>query len=181
MLGNNATSYGGLSKFLHWAMALIILGLIALGLYMTGLDKEDLSRGEIFALHKSFGVIAFVLIVVRLIWNRISPPPPLPAALQGIERLLPHTVVALLYLLMIIVPLSGMAMSQFGGHEISVFGFYQLPMLVSENKDLGGIASTVHEYSSWAILALVVLHAAGAAKHRKNDPGGEKDILSRML
>lgn len=47
----------------------------------------DLELGpEKFAqynLHKSLGIVIPVLTLLRLIWRRISPPPPLPTAMPG--------------------------------------------------------------------------------------------------
>ena len=185
MLKNSATDYGTLSKALHWLMAAIILTLIFVGIYMAGLPKETAEEKQyafqFYGLHKSFGVIALGLIVLRLVWMRISPAPALPSAFARKERVVVKALQGLLYLLMIVVPLSGYIMSNAGGHPIHFFGLGELPALVGESKALGGFAHEMHEIMGWAILVLVVLHMAGAIKHRLKDKGGETDILKRML
>lgn len=185
MLKNSATEYGTFSKALHWLMAIIILTLTFVGIYMAGLPKETAEEKQyafqFYGLHKSFGVVALALIVLRLIWIRISPAPALPSAFAPKERVMVKALQGLLYLLMVVVPLSGYLMSNAGGHPINFFGLGELPALVGESKSLGGLAHEVHEIMGWAILVLIVLHMAGAIKHRLKDKGGEADILKRML
>ena len=81
-LGNSPSEYGLLSKALHWLMAAIIITLIAVGIYMADLPRDTEEQKQyafqFYNLHKSFGVLALMLIIVRLIWVRISPPPALP-------------------------------------------------------------------------------------------------------
>ena len=185
MLKNSTTEYGLFSKTLHWLMAAIILTLIFVGIYMAGLpqetDAEKQYAFQFYGLHKSFGVIALGLIVLRLVWMRISPAPKLPSAFAPKERVVVKALQGLLYLLMIVVPLSGYLMSNAGGHPINFFGLGELPALVGESEAIGELTHEMHEIMGWSILVLIVLHMAGAIKHRLKDKGGETDILKRML
>ena len=185
MLKNSATEYGLVSKSLHWLMAAIILTLIFVGIYMAGLPKETAEEKQVafqlYDLHKSFGVIAFGLIVLRLLWIPISPAPQLPSAFAPKERVMVKALQGLLYLLMIVLPISGVVMSNAGGHPINFFGLGELPSFIGESKAVGGIAHEIHEIMGWAFLVLILLHMAGPIKHRLKDKGGETDILKRML
>lgn len=185
MLKNSATEYGLVSKTLHWLMAAIILVLIFVGIYMAGLPKETAEEKQaafqLYDLHKSFGVIAFLLIALRLVWMFVSPAPKLPSVFAPKERVIVKALQGLLYLLMIVLPLSGVLMSNAGGHPINVFGLFEMPALIGESKAVGGFAHEVHEIMGWAMLVIIVLHTAGAIKHRLKDKGGESDILKRML
>jgi cytochrome b561 len=185
MFKNSTTEYGTFSKVMHWLTAAIILALVAVGIYMADLPRDtDLQKQyafKFYGLHKSVGVIALVLIAVRLIWLRISPNPTLPAVFAGKERLLVDGLKKLLYLLMIIVPVSGYLMSNAGGYPIKFFGLFELPAIVGKSKALGGFVHEVHEIAGFAILFVVLLHMAGAIKHRLKEKGGERDILQRML
>ena len=82
---------------------------------------------------------------------------------------------------MIMVPVLGILMSQFYGKPVNIFDYYQLPMFVEENKDIGKIVRGIHGNMAWGLIVLAAVHAAGALKHRAKDPGGETDILGRML
>jgi cytochrome b561 len=184
-LHNSPNEFGLLSKALHWLMALIIITLIAVGIYMADLPRDTQEQKEyafqFISLHKSFGVLALVLIIVRLLWLRLSPAPTLPDAFAGGERKLIKGLQGLLYLLMILLPLSGYLMSNAGGYPIHFFGFGELPALIGKSKEFGEFAHEAHELMGFGMLLVVVLHAVGALKHRLKDKGGETDILKRML
>ncbi len=185
MLKNSATEYGRFSKTMHWLMAAIIITLIAVGIYMADLPRETDAQKQyafqFYGMHKSFGVIALLLIAIRLVWLRISPLPPLPSVFAGGERLLIESVKKLLYLMMLLVPLSGYLMSNAGGHPIVFFGLFELPAVVGKSKEFGEIVHEMHEIGGWVILLLVLLHVAGAIKHRLQERGSERDVLQRML
>ncbi|MFO7592762.1 MAG: cytochrome b [Pseudomonadota bacterium] len=185
MLKNSATDYGVVSKTLHWLMAAIILVLIFVGIYMAGLPKETTEEQQyafpLYNLHKSFGVVVLLLIVLRLVWLRISPAPQLPSAFAPKERVMVKALQGLLYLLMLLMPISGYVMSVAGGRPVNFFGLGELPALIGESKALAGFAHEAHGIMGWAMLVLIVLHAAGAIKHRLKDKGGETDIMKRML
>lgn len=184
-LKNDTTSYGSLSKALHWLMAAIIITLIAVGIYMADLPRDTEEQKQyafqFYGWHKSFGVVAMLLIIVRLVWVRLSPPPALPAVFEAKEKKVVKMLQGLLYLLMILMPLSGYIMSNAGGYPINFFGLGELPALIGKNKELGGLAHEAHEIMGIGMLLLILLHAAGAVKHRLKDKGGESDILKRML
>ena len=184
-LGNSSSEFGTLSKILHWSMAAIIITLIGVGIYMAELPKETTEQKQyafqFYGLHKSFGVVVLALMVFRLVWIRLSPPPALPAVFDAKEKMITKAVQGFLYILMILMPLSGYLMSNAGGFPINFFGLGELPALIGKSKEIGGIAHEAHEIMGFAMLALIVLHVAGALKHRIKDKGGESDILKRML
>ena len=80
-----------------------------------------------------------------------------------------------------LVPLSGYLMSNAGGYPIHFFGLFEMPALVGESKAIGGFAHEAHWIVGYAMAALVLLHMAGAIKHRLKVKGSEADILQRML
>ena len=173
-------SYGKVAKWLHWGMALMLIVMISVGTYMTELDKSDPSRLQIMGMHKSFGVIFMQLAILRLIWRRINRSPPLPEVLAGWERILSRTVTASLYLLMLAIPFSGFAMTNFAGFSISIFGLVEMPQLFSKNIEMAGFAKQTHWILVYTLIAAIFLHIAGALKHRLLD-APEADVLPRML
>ena len=168
------------SRIFHWLMALIILGLLGIGIYMTNfLSKESLNRDLFYSLHKSFGVIAIFLIILR-IGNRIAKKAPkLPNTMLKYEIVLSHLGHFGLYLLMIIVPISGYLMSNSYGYAVKLFSF-EMPFLVGTDYGLGKLFSTIHEYGAYLLIALIVIHIAAVIKHRFFDKP-ENDVLQRML
>ncbi|MCA8908989.1 MAG: cytochrome b [Rhodospirillaceae bacterium] len=174
---NSAEKYGAVAKTLHWLIALVIFGMIGLGLYM-----EDLPRGpqqyEFIQLHKSFGITLLALVVLRLLWRLGNPAPPLPLTTKGYEKFLAHLVHVLLYVAMIVFPLSGWIMisaSDFPTGE--VFGLFTIPDLIGTDREIGDIAYKVHETMLWVIAGLLALHILGALKHHFIS---KDDVLRRM-
>ena len=180
MWKNSSDSYGNVSKILHWAMAIIIIGLMIVGLYMTGLDREDPSRRELYHLHKAFGLMVILLAIIRIGWIFISRPPQLPAGLKVWEVKLAKSAKHFLYLLVLVVPASGYVMSTLLGYPVDVFGLFEFPMLFDKNKESGEIFRSVHWIIAYIMIGIVTLHITGALKHRLMDDA-KKDVLKRML
>jgi cytochrome b561 len=177
---NPPQKYHLTSRILHWSMAAIILGLLGIGIYMTEfLPKEASNRFQIYDLHKSFGVIILLLIFVRIINRILQAVPALPSGLPKYEKLLSHLVHIALYILMILVPLSGYLMSNSFGFPVHLFTI-QMPFIISTNQQLGRLFAKTHEVFAFSLLALVILHFIGAIKHRFFDRP-ENDVLNRML
>lgn len=173
-------SYGVFAKFLHWGMAIMVIMLVVVGTYMTGLDKTDPSKMQIMGMHKSFGVIFMQLAIIRIIWSRINNSPKLPEVLATWEKVLSTTITGALYLLMLAIPFSGYAMTNLFGFPVSLFGMIDLPIIFSKNPELGMIAKNAHGLLVYGLLLALFAHIAGALKHRFLDKR-EADVLPRML
>jgi cytochrome b561 len=181
MLMNSETGYGLVSKLLHWLIALVVLTLIGVGMYMTELDKDAPARAQIYGLHKAFGVTVLGLVVLRVLWLKLSSAPALPAGFKDWERILSKTVKVLLYILMLLTPVAGYLMSNAAGKPISWFGVFEMPALLTENEQWQEILGELHEVFAFSMLGLVGLHVAGALKHRFVDKDPSLDVLKRML
>ena len=181
MLKNSAESYGSLTKAIHWVMAALIIVLIAVGMYMAELDKEDPSRLQLFAMHKSFGMLVLMLAVIRIVWLRMSPAPALPSVFTDKEKRIVSGVKGVLYLLMFLAPISGYVMSSAAGKPVAFFGLFEMPLFIAQNKSIAGFAHEMHEMLAFAMIAFILLHVAGAIKHRLKDRNGPSDIMNRML
>lgn len=179
-MNTDTDGYGSISKLLHWGMALMLVIMILIGSYITGLDKTDPSRMQLLEIHKSFGVILMLLAIFRLIWSRISKAPKLPSVLEDWEWILSRTVTAWLYTLMLAIPFSGFVMTNLSGFPVSFFGITDLPTLLSKNPEMVAIAKVMHWILAYALIVGVILHVAGALKHRFLDVP-EADVLPRML
>ena len=172
--------YPVLMRLLHWLMAVMLLGLIASGWFMASLDPEVAPyKYDIYFWHKSFGVVAMMLIILRIIIRLASRVPELPAGLPEHEKKLAHVAHGLLYLLMFFVPLSGLLMSDLGGHSIPLFGL-TLPDMFETNKELAGQLHSIHAFIPYVLLGIIALHILGALKHRFMD-SPENDVLKKML
>ena len=174
---NPAARYDATLRILHWAMAAIILIAIAFGVVASLLPRGASPRVELLTIHKSLGMTALVLIVLRVGWRSSVGAPPYPAGLGVLSRLGAHAAHVALYALMIAMPVTGYVESVAGGHEAPWFGLFDWPMLIARNDALADTAGFVHYGLAWAIGAVVALHLAAAAWHAwvKRD-----DVFARM-
>lgn len=153
------------ARILHWVMAVLIVGLLGAGIWMADfLAKDAVFRGQVYALHKSFGVVALILVVLRIFNRFYRKPPALCEEFSVFERWSAHFVHILLYVLMVAIPLSGYVMSNGYGYEVHLFGL-KMPNLLGKNVEIGQIAGKIHKFGAYAIILALILHVAGALKH----------------
>ncbi len=170
-------SYTSVAKLLHWIMALMIFGLIGLGLYMEGLPFSP-DKLKYYSWHKWAGVTVFVLVLARLAWRARHRPPALPTTMSPLMRAAAHGGHAALYLLMVAIPLTGWLMSSAKGVPTVWFGVLPIPDLLDKNEDLGDLLQATHKYLNWVFIATLLAHIGAAFKHHLVD---KDDILTRML
>lgn len=103
------------TKLLHWLSALVILGLLAIGMIMEEMPKGP-EKWQLYDLHKSFGVIALMLILIRIPVRFKNPVQPLSGTPRG-DVIKAKAVQGLLYLSMLLMPISGVVMSQAGDRK----------------------------------------------------------------
>lgn len=165
---------------LHWVMAALLLGLVGLGLYMTGLPFSP-QRLKFYNWHKWAGIVALTLAAARLAYRLLRPPPPLPAALETAmpawQRLAYLAVHIGLYALFFVVPLLGWAYSSSTGIPVVLFGLLRLPDFVPIDSALTGALKQAHHLAAYALVVLVLLHVGAALKHHFVDNDG---LLRRM-
>ncbi|NVK25610.1 MAG: cytochrome b [Gammaproteobacteria bacterium] len=159
-------------------MALIVIGLIALGFYMANTESY-----QFYDLHKSFGVIASLFLIARLVWRKFYP---WRSSANGTKQArLVRFAHRLILILLLLMPLSGFLISGFGGHGVGVFGLQIIPsnyndsgLAVRHNEFLTELGYFMHELVAYLLTALLVLHIAAALKHHLID---KDDTLKRML
>jgi cytochrome b561 len=162
---------------LHWLMALALIANLVLGLSMADLPRSP-QKLQLFAWHKWAGMTLLALVTLRLLWRVTHPVPhalPNTPAWQARAANFAHFG---LYLLMFAIPLSGWLMSSAGGFQVVYLGILPLPDLVGKNKALFESLKEIHETLNYAMLALVIAHAAAALKHHWLD---RDPTLARML
>lgn len=175
-----ALRYHPVSVLLHWVLGLALIGLFAVGLYMTDLPFSP-QRLKLYNWHKWAGVTLLALSAFRLIWRLTHRPPALPvaieAAMPGWQKLAHHATHHGLYLLFFAVPLLGWAYSSAAGFPIVLFGVLPLPDFVPVSEELAELIKPLHKLSAFAMMTLVLLHVAGALKHQLVDRDG---LIARM-
>ncbi|MCI5060679.1 MAG: cytochrome b [Alphaproteobacteria bacterium] len=154
---------------LHWIVGLTIIGLLALGIYMS-----QASDYGFYPLHKSIGITIFLIIITRVIWRLINGWPEPVSQYQKIEHMLARIIHYILLIGSVLIPLSGMIMSIMGGHGAAIFGLeiaarnfdpLDPSKAIPHNAELAKLGSFLHEWVSYVVIGALVLHVAGALKH----------------
>lgn len=174
---NSTNTYGITAMALHWFSAILVIFMLGLGIYMTDLPDGDL-KWSWYGLHKSIGLLIFMLVILRIIWKRMNTTPPLPNNLKQYEIILAHASHGLLYLLLFLIPITGYIASAAGGYRISFFEWFDIPAVIAKNESVMEIAAEVHEYLAFLMIAILVLHLGAALKHHFIL---KDNVLTRML
>nr|HET7860116.1 cytochrome b/b6 domain-containing protein [Caldimonas sp.] len=122
------------------------------------------ARGAVINLHKSFGIVLGVLIVLRLGWRLAHAPPPWPPSMPAARQRLANAGHAALYACMVIAPLAGYLGSNFSKHGVRFFGAELAPWGPDWPRAYAFLVG-VHDVSTYLLLALTVGHVAMALKH----------------
>lgn len=177
---------------LHWVMAIALTGMIIFGMTMVEAANIAASTGDwtltvfgipvfdAYQLHKSFGFVLFVLVLLRLgvrfRSNRYRP----QVVGSNFERFAAHSVQVILYGVMIGMPISGWLMASASplGIPTFVFGAFELPHPITADAELESIFKSIHKIIGWLLIGLVALHSAAALRHHfiKRD-----DVLKTIL
>jgi len=178
MIRNTTSSWGSVSRWFHWILAVVIIGMIAYGWWMNHFSARA-DRFFFRSIHADIGYVVLVLMVLRLIWRILNPAPALPPDTSRWNRIAAHISHWALYIVTVTVVMLGWAHS--GAHKpdySSWFGLFHVPQFTSPDKATADIYEDRHIYAAYVLLALIVLHLAAALWHHfmKRDR-----VTARML
>lgn len=185
LVSGRVSRYASVAIALHWAIAVLLIGMIAAGWWMTrgegaGAAVPGTLRFTVYQLHKAFGILVLLLTLARIGWRLFNPPPPSHVIVQPWEKALATAVYAAFYVLLIALPLTGWALvsSSPTGFPTILFGLVEWPHLpLPVGEAVTGAFDLTHAILAWTAAALVALHVAGALKHQIMD---RENILVRI-
>lgn len=178
MLMNTKTSWGAVSRGLHWGLAVVIIAMLGFGIWMNHFVPRP-DRLFYRTLHADVGYVVLALMLLRLVWRGINPVPALPTTMPAWQRFVAHVTHVALYVLVIAVALLGWAHS--GAHTPNYadwFGLFKVPQFTSPNKELADQFEDLHIYAAYLLGGLIAFHWLAAYYHKflKHDL-----VMDRML
>lgn len=163
-LGSTNESYGIIAQAFHWLVAAFVLVQLALGLYAASLPVS-LARLQWLSRHKSLGLAILALMILRLGWRSINRPPALPDSMPHWERRAAATTHWLLYVLLVLAPISGWLHASAAGLSVNWFGLVQVPDLLPKNPELSDLFKQTHRICVALLALLLVGHVGAALRH----------------
>jgi cytochrome b561 len=180
MLRNTDRSWGLVSILFHWSMAVLFLGQFGLGWYMQGM-RDLLAQYNLYQLHKSLGLLILALAVLRMLWAVTSLRPALPDSMPPVERRIARASHSILYLFLVILPMTGWAVVSTSPLPIATWFFHQfvvppLPLGISLHAEQTW--STIHGMLAYVAIFLVGVHVLAALRHHFRHRDG---VLTGMI
>lgn len=174
---NTLNRYGIIAILLHWLIAILMMTMLALGLYMTSLTFSA-QKLKLYGWHKEVGILILMLVILRIIWRLTNILPDLPITIPQWQKLAARATHLAFYSFMFVLPISGWLISSTAGLPVSFFGLFVLPNPMPANQNLHYLFKEMHEWLAYGLIAAICLHVAAALKHHFID---KDDILRRIL
>ncbi|MBW8184422.1 cytochrome b [Shewanella nanhaiensis] len=178
MFRNTEASYGLASILFHWVSALAVISLFVLGYWMVDLTYYSTWYKTAPHLHKSFGLLLLLLTLVRLAWKVVNPKPKADPNHKKWEQKAGHIAHLAIYLLLMVIMLSGYLISTADARGIWVFDWFEVPGFGSFIDEQADVAGLIHQYAAYSLMGLTLIHALGAIKHHVID---KDSTLLRMI
>jgi cytochrome b561 len=166
MIANTGTDWGWPAKALHWIGAILILLLLGHGWWMTHMAPRP-DRLAHYAGHAALGYDFLALLILRLLWRWTHTVPALPSGLARWERLSAQAGHFGLYLLMFASTLTGWALAGTFRTPLNkdMFNLTIPSIYASQDRAMHQFFEHSHEYLSYALAVLVLIHIIGALRH----------------
>lgn len=170
------------TKIFHWLTALLILTIIPLGVIATDApietDAQIATKTFLFSMHKTLGVAVFLVALARIAYalTQTKPAPLHPE--RRLETLLAEVVHWLLYISLVLVPLTGWIHHSAAAVAAPIWiPFANHLPFIPTNPTLSDFFGGLHWLWSKVMIAAILLHVAGALKHHVID----KDATLRRM
>jgi cytochrome b561 len=154
--------YGTTAKVLHWLIVALLIVQYLLGWLMPDIHR-GMKPGAGMTFHISFGILIFILIVLRLGWRLTHPVAP-ESSLPAWQRLSSEAVHWLLYALVLATTVTGWLFASFRGWGVSFFYLMPMPML-ADNAAAGKVIDGLHQAMEWSLLVVIGIHVGAALAH----------------
>jgi len=179
---NTAERWGNIARILHWTIAVLILGLIGVGAFMTDMENTP-AKYQMYMLHKSTGLLVLMLVICRIVWRLSSRKPKAVPSIPWYMNAAAEVTHWGLYVLMLAIPLSGWLLHSYANFPLNWFGIegWRVPNLVTVPVDIASARieeiEEIHGALAWLLLFVVAVHAGAAFFHHfvRKEP-----ILARM-
>jgi cytochrome b561 len=141
----------------------------AAGLTMTRLGEGErafgLSGDALYDWHKTLGLVALAVAVVRLWARHVGELPPWSPTLSEGERRFVHRAERVLYAAMFVLPVSGFVYVMAGDYGVMVAGRWEMPNPLPRAAALAAVGRWVHVGAAIVLAAALAGHLGLVLRH----------------
>ncbi|GAA5646852.1 MULTISPECIES: cytochrome b [Vibrio] len=175
-MSTEVKNYNAMVRAIHWISAAVIIGMFAVGLWMVDLTYYSQWYKTAPHWHKSVGIILAAVTIFRIVWKHVTLSPKVEG--KAYEVILAKLAHSAIYLLLLVIFISGYLISTEDGRGIDVFNWFTVPGAGAFFEGQADTAGTIHYYAAWALILLAALHAVAALKHHFID---KDNTLRKMI
>lgn len=170
-------AYTPAAKFLHWLVVALIAVQVTFGWLMPGASRTR-PPTVLNDWHMSFGLLILAAMTLRFAWRVVEGTPAPDPDLPRWQALAAETLHGLLYVLVLVIVLSGWANAAAHHWPIMLFWTIPLPALFPPAATWARDFGELHPDLVWVLLGAVGLHVVAALGHHFVLRDG---VLRRML
>jgi len=165
MIRNTSESWGWPARTFHWIVAVMVLGLFAHGLWMDELGRDQ--RPFQIWLHGAVGISLLAIAAAAFVWWLLNVVPAEPPGMPIWQRRAARLAHWGLYALIFGSTIAGWALTGTLRQPVAIqlFGFVEVPQLIGPGSGYHELFEEAHEFLSYLLIALVVVHVAAALYH----------------
>ncbi len=181
-LTNSAAGYGALTKLFHWLIVILFAAQYIGGNIMIaiGFNAEfaGITTNTYYDWHKSLGLVALLVAVLRILNRRVGELPPWAPTLSNGEQKFIHRVEQVFYAAMLIMPITGWFYVMYGHYGVNLFSVWEMPRPLPRNDSLRDVFKWAHIVAGWVLLAAMVGHIGLVLWHTAVKKDG---LIKRMM
>ncbi len=156
--------YGAVTQLFHWLTVVLVGAAYIMSpggreerIYSAALDSARQT-------HETFGMLVFVLVLLRILWRLLEPTPESPRMAPWMRYAASAAHLGL-YALLLAIPLTAIAGAWLEAHPLTVFGLGAIAPMLPPAHALGQSIADVHTILGNVIIWLAGLHGAAALFH----------------
>ncbi len=169
--------YGTGARLFHWLVVVLLLVQIPAGIAIVAPGLEQETIDALFVLHKGLGVVLLVVVLARVLWRLTHPAPPMSESIPELERRMASLTHGVIYAVLLVVAVSGYVRVVGDGFPVELLDAIGVPPLIPSMPEVAAMASLVHRFGVFFLVALVSIHVAEVLRHHLVVRDG---VLARM-
>lgn len=176
-LKNTKKQFGSLNKFFHWSLFILVFVQVYLVNRREFFPEDAPEKLQYILLHESFGLLIFFFGLGFIFVSQLGERPHTPPSSSTLERLAAKSVHGSLFLLILLMPITGALMVLLSPYDLMFFG-WQIPNFLTANESRAHFFHETHSVLAFITVSLLLIHIAAAVFHhwiRKDN------VLKRML